>query len=176
MIDEKRCYYFGRNPKSCDFTVDHASCSRVHSALLYHKHLDRAFLIDLGSSELDIVSFRLLSSRVLSASCLTEFCSAAHGTFIGNVRLEAEKPEQVLVEQDFHFGASTRRYVLRERPRAQAYSAGAADDSEDSDPLKTSAKLLGLPEKEDELEVRAELSPIPLLVLLRPPLLLFTIG
>jgi hypothetical protein len=28
MIDEKRAYYFGRNPKTCDFIVEHASCSR----------------------------------------------------------------------------------------------------------------------------------------------------
>jgi hypothetical protein len=34
-----------------DFCVDHSSCSRVHAALVYHKHLNRAFLVDLGSSE-----------------------------------------------------------------------------------------------------------------------------
>lgn len=37
-----------------DFCIDHASCSRVHSALVYHKHLNRAFLVDLGSSKLTI--------------------------------------------------------------------------------------------------------------------------
>uniref|UniRef100_A0A183J193 FHA domain-containing protein n=1 Tax=Soboliphyme baturini TaxID=241478 RepID=A0A183J193_9BILA len=73
----------------CDFAIDHASCSRVHAALLYHKHLNRAFLVDLGST---------------------------HGTFIGTVRLEAYKPEQLLLDQVFHFGASSRRYILRERP------------------------------------------------------------
>ena len=31
--------------------VDHASCSRVHAALLWHKDLNRPFLIDLGSSK-----------------------------------------------------------------------------------------------------------------------------
>jgi nuclear inhibitor of protein phosphatase 1 len=68
MIDEKKCYFFGRNKELCDFTskisnflneniifynelVDHASCSRVHSALLWHKDLNRPFLIDLGSSK-----------------------------------------------------------------------------------------------------------------------------
>ena len=35
----------------CDFTIDHQSCSRVHSALVYHRHLKRVFLIDLNSSE-----------------------------------------------------------------------------------------------------------------------------
>jgi hypothetical protein len=33
-----------------DFCIDHASCSRVHAVLVYHKHLDRAFLVDLNSS------------------------------------------------------------------------------------------------------------------------------
>lgn len=51
MIDEKRCYFFGRNKQLCDFTIDHASCSRVHTALMWHKHLNRPFLVDLGSSK-----------------------------------------------------------------------------------------------------------------------------
>ena len=51
MIDEKKCYLFGRNAQMNDFSIDHASCSRVHAALVYHKHLDRAFLVDLGSSK-----------------------------------------------------------------------------------------------------------------------------
>ncbi|MEQ2282236.1 hypothetical protein AMECASPLE_038463 [Ameca splendens] len=51
IIDEKKFYLFGRNPDWCDFTIDHQSCSRVHSALVYHKHLKRVFLIDLNSSK-----------------------------------------------------------------------------------------------------------------------------
>lgn len=51
MIDEKKCYLFGRNVQMNDFCIDHASCSRVHAALVYHKHLNRAFLVDLGSSK-----------------------------------------------------------------------------------------------------------------------------
>merc|ERR1711988_2059454 len=43
MIDEKRCYLFGRNSQLNDFTIDHNSCSRVHAALVYHKHLHRCF-------------------------------------------------------------------------------------------------------------------------------------
>ena len=52
MIDEKKYYLFGRNPQMNDFTIDHGSCSRVHAALVWHKHLERNFLVDLGSSEL----------------------------------------------------------------------------------------------------------------------------
>ena len=50
MVDEKRCYLFGRNSQLNDFTVDHGSCSRVHAALVYHKHLGRTFLVDCGST------------------------------------------------------------------------------------------------------------------------------
>lgn len=51
MLDEKKCYLFGRNPQMNDFCIDHASCSRVHAAFVYHKDLNRAFLVDLGSSK-----------------------------------------------------------------------------------------------------------------------------
>lgn len=54
MLDEKKCYLFGRNPQMNDFCIDHASCSRVHSAFVYHKHLNRAFLVDLGSSKYNL--------------------------------------------------------------------------------------------------------------------------
>lgn len=51
MVDEKKCYFFGRNPTLNDVLVDHQSCSRVHAALIYHKVLERNFLVDLGSSK-----------------------------------------------------------------------------------------------------------------------------
>ena len=51
MLDEKKCYFFGRNKHLCDFCIDHQSCSRVHAALVWHKHLNRPFIIDLGSSK-----------------------------------------------------------------------------------------------------------------------------
>lgn len=51
MIDDKKCYLFGRNPHLNDFCIDHGSCSRVHAALVYHKHLGISYLVDLGSSE-----------------------------------------------------------------------------------------------------------------------------
>ena len=68
MVDEKNAYFFGRNPLYCDFPIDHASCSRVHAVLLFHKNLNKSFLVDLNS---------------------------AHGTFIGKVRLESFKPTQI---------------------------------------------------------------------------------
>merc|ERR1739842_275066 len=122
MIDEKKCYLFGRNPQLNDCCIDHASCSRVHSALVYHKHLNIAFLVDLGST---------------------------HGTFIGNIRLESSKPTQLPINSTFHFGASTRMYTLRERPQTAPKPVMEELErmTEDSD-----GGLLGLPETETELD------------------------
>lgn len=53
MLDQKKCYLFGRNAQMSDFCIDHQSCSRVHAAFVYHKQLNRAFLVDLGSSKSD---------------------------------------------------------------------------------------------------------------------------
>lgn len=122
MIDEKKCYLFGRNAQMNDFCIDHASCSRVHSALVYHKHLNRAFLVDLGST---------------------------HGTFIGNLRLEPYKPTQLPIDSSFHFGASTRNYIIRERP--QAGIRPIIDEIEKAGE-ETEGGLLGLPESETELD------------------------
>ncbi|KAB7498272.1 Nuclear inhibitor of protein phosphatase 1 [Armadillidium nasatum] len=122
MIDEKKCYLFGRNPHLNDFCIDHASCSRVHAALVYHKHLNLPFLVDLGST---------------------------HGTFIGQIRLEANKPTQLPINSSFHFGASTRIYTIRERPQTAPKPVMEELErmTEDSD-----GGLLGLPETETELD------------------------
>lgn len=90
MLDQKKCYLFGRNQEMCDFSIDHQSCSRVHAAFIYHKFLEKGFLVDLGST---------------------------HGTFIGQIRIEAHKPTLLNVDSQFHFGHSTRVYVLRARPQ-----------------------------------------------------------
>ncbi|KAL6053288.1 hypothetical protein STEG23_009383, partial [Scotinomys teguina] len=123
IIDEKKYYLFGRNPDLCDFTIDHQSCSRVHAALVYHKHLKRVFLIDLNST---------------------------HGTFLGHIRLEAHKPQQIPIDSTVSFGASTRAYTLREKPQTLP-SAVKGDEkmSGEDDELKG---LLGLPEEETELD------------------------
>ncbi|KAF9423384.1 hypothetical protein HW555_001193 [Spodoptera exigua] len=120
MIDEKKCYLFGRNPQMNDFCIDHASCSRVHAAFVYHKHLNRAFLVDLGST---------------------------HGTFIGQMRLEANKPTQLPIDSNFHFGASTRNYIIRERPTGN--SRGIMEDLPNTE---QEGALLGLPETQTELD------------------------
>ena len=65
------------------------------------------------------------------------------------MRIEANKPMQLPVDSVFRFGESTRRYVLRERPRAghrpimdELEKAGSEADG----------GLLGLPETENELD------------------------
>ncbi|XP_043286488.1 nuclear inhibitor of protein phosphatase 1 [Venturia canescens] len=123
MVDEKKCYLFGRNQQLNDFCIDHASCSRVHCALVYHKHLNRAFLVDLGST---------------------------HGTYIGNMRLESQKPTQLPIDSTFHFGASTRYYIIRERPQSGARAI--IEEMEKSSDDIDAGGLLGLPETETELD------------------------
>uniref|UniRef100_A0A1L8DN52 Nuclear inhibitor of protein phosphatase 1 n=1 Tax=Nyssomyia neivai TaxID=330878 RepID=A0A1L8DN52_9DIPT len=122
MIDEKKCYLFGRNNQLNDFCIDHQSCSRVHAAFVFHKHLHISYLIDLGST---------------------------HGTFIGNIRLESHKPTQLHMNSQFHFGASTRSYILRERP-----TTGVRPNIMEDIPLSDAPEgaLLGLPESQSELD------------------------
>ena len=156
MVDEKRCYLFGRNSQLNDFCIDHQSCSRVHAALVYHKHLNRAFLVDLGSSK-----YKSFLCKVQRFNAL----GIAHGTFIGSTRLEGNKPTPLPVDTAFHFGASTRNYVIRERPQtgprhimdeiessaAFGGSAGTGSGAEGAGD-RSGAALLGLPESETELD------------------------
>jgi nuclear inhibitor of protein phosphatase 1 len=40
MVDEKRCYLFGRNAQMCDFCVDHSRClSYQNLQMLVHRYL-----------------------------------------------------------------------------------------------------------------------------------------
>lgn len=74
----------------------------------------------------------------------------AHGTHIGHIRLESRKPQQVPIDSEIHFGASTRIYIIRERP--QAITGQISDDNEKRrEDLE--GGLLGLPETETELDV-----------------------
>ncbi|XKL62414.1 hypothetical protein PGB90_002247 [Kerria lacca] len=118
MLDQKKCYLFGRNQEMCDFSIDHQSCSRVHAAFVYHKFLEKGFLVDLGST---------------------------HGTFIGNLKIESHKPTLLPIDSQFHFGHSTRVYVLRARPQIPNIPIMEEfeneDDNIDSDNLKLENEL-----------------------------------
>ena len=75
---------------------------------------------------------------------------SAHGTFIGNIRLERHKPTQLPIDSSFHFGASTRKYIIRERP--QAGPRPIMEELERSAASDTDGRLMGLPETESELD------------------------
>lgn len=75
----------------------------------------------------------------------------AHGTFLGHIRLEAHKPQQVPIDSTISFGASTRTYTIREKPQTQGSSGTGDSKTGEDEELKG---LLGLPEEETELEVR----------------------
>lgn len=76
---------------------------------------------------------------------------SAHGTFIGRIRLESKKPQQVPIDSEIHFGASTRIYIIRERPQPMS---GQVTDDKDKRGEDLEGSLLGLPETETELDVR----------------------
>lgn len=82
--------------------------------------------------------------------CFCIFPFSAHGTFLGRIRLEPHKPQQVPIDSTMSFGASTRVYTLREKPQTQP-SNTAGDSGVEDEELKG---LLGLPEEETELDVR----------------------
>lgn len=91
MIDEKKCYLFGRNKQLNDFCIDHGSCSRVHAALVYHKHLNISYLVDLGSSK--YIEFVLSTPRchcildrlIDSTKCKSQNLFRQYRTFLRSV-------------------------------------------------------------------------------------------
>lgn len=121
LVDEKKYYFFGRNPTMNDICIDHSSCSRVHAILIFHRILERFFLVDLGST---------------------------HGTFIGSIKLEAHKPTQLPPGSEIHFGASTRVFVLREKPQGSKDGKTTIDGSSIS---KTEGEA-PLPDDDNELD------------------------
>lgn len=63
------------------------------------------------------------------------------------MRLDSKKPQQVPIDSSIHFGASTRTYIIRERPQSKL-PLPSNELSEDVD-----GNLLGLPDTEVELDV-----------------------
>ena len=67
------------------------------------------------------------------------------------MRLESHKPTQLPIDSSFHFGASTRYYIIRERP--QTGPKKIIDELEKNSDDQDTGGLLGLPETEIELDV-----------------------
>ena len=103
LLDDKPYFLIGRHSKRCDFILDHVSISRFHSAVIYHEHLQRVFLMDLGST---------------------------HGTFIGTLRLEPYKPQVLPIDTTVYFGQSTRCYALRKRKSVNLHVSNTSIDDE----------------------------------------------
>ena len=74
---------------------------------------------------------------------------SAHGTYLGHIRLEKKKPQHIPLDSEIHFGASTRIYIIRERP--QPLTSQPLEDGKRTEEHDVS--LLGLPESETELDV-----------------------
>ena len=84
---------------------------------------------------------------------------SAHGTFIGTIRLEPHKPTQVQVDSVIRFGASTRSYVLREKPtmpNTALKSENVSENMQLDDEEGSKGGLLGLPESDTELDVSSD--------------------
>ena len=79
------------------------------------------------------------------------FLLIAHGTFVGSMRLDHDKPQQIPIDITISFGASTRTYTLRKRPQAiQTVGSTLQDSGEAGESI---SGLLGLPESETEMDV-----------------------
>lgn len=98
----------------------------------------------------------LLQLRLVFSLTFLIWLFPAHGTFLGHIRLEPHKPQQIPIDSTVSFGASTRAYTLREKPQTLP-SAVKGDEKMggEDDELKG---LLGLPEEETELDVIPRLS------------------
>lgn len=78
------------------------------------------------------------------------YTTTAHGTFVGTMRLEHNKPQQIPIDITISFGASTRTYTLRKRPQAIQVNSSLQDSDQGGESL---SGLLGLPESETEMDV-----------------------
>lgn len=86
------------------------------------------------------------------------FLCIAHGTFIGSIKLDANKPQQVFIDSELKFGASTRTYIVRERPQANKHFPSMLMNTSNDSILKEDTEeyhnsSLNLPENEAELDV-----------------------
>jgi nuclear inhibitor of protein phosphatase 1 len=70
------------------------------------------------------------------------------------VRLEAHKPQQLFIDSELHFGASTRVYVIRERPPVNMPKLLSSISQNSDDKSEDLNNSLNLPESEADLDVR----------------------
>ncbi len=80
-----------------DIPVDHPSCSKQHAVLQYR-------LVSVKTAQGD-AERRLVRPYVIDLN-------SANGTFLNNVKLEAQRYYQLQEKDVLKFGFSTREYVL----------------------------------------------------------------
>lgn len=68
--------------------------------------------------------------------------------------MEAQKPQQLFIDSELHFGASTRIYVIRERPPANIPKLMSSISQNSDDKSEDLSNSLNLPESEADLDVR----------------------
>ena len=173
MIDEKKCYFFGRNKELCDFTSRFSFVQRwpsTNDALLFQlimppAHVSMLPFFGTRSSVVHFSSISLqVSLRTLSDASTSRFL--AHGTFIGHILLESNKAQQVHVDSEIHFGESSRIYIIRERPQAHgkrlqhvfgsglnAMHGGKDANGDHNDENREGNGAFPIPESEIELDV-----------------------
>lgn len=61
----------------------------------------------------DTIGITVNFVNILAALSWIFYSVLAHGTFIGKIRLEGKKPEHLMPDKRFSFGASSRGYILR---------------------------------------------------------------
>lgn len=72
--------------------------------------------------------------------------------------MELKKPQQVFVDSELKFGASTRTYIIRERPQVNKNFPSILSNSEEAKNTdKEETNLISLPESEIELDVISDL-------------------
>ncbi|TMW55968.1 hypothetical protein Poli38472_008616 [Pythium oligandrum] len=102
-IGRQACYLLGRNEDVCDYPLDHPSISRQHAVIVHNRDGD-VTVMDLDS---------------------------AQGSFVNGKEIEPNKP-RVLKEGDrIEFGASTRKYMVRnlEDKHVEAKHDGKLDEA-----------------------------------------------
>lgn len=102
--------------------------------------------LNFSRLELEYCEPKLMTNRLF---CILMF--SAHGTFLGHIRLEPHKPQQIPIDSTVSFGASTRAYTLREKP--QTLPSAVKGDEKMGGEDEELKGLLGLPEEETELDV-----------------------
>lgn len=137
-------------------------------------HRVHVFMLLYFGTKISIDHFSSILHQVNTFFFLFEFvvlekrsCRLAHGTFIGRIQLESQKPQPVHIDSEIHFGESSRIYIIRERPQAHGNKlhhifgsnanilhSNSDGNADHNDETKDGNSSFSIPESEIELDVR----------------------